>query len=291
MKPIRSFLYSPGNRPRMIAKAPEAGADAVMFDLADSVPIQEKDVARRLIAEAISGLRGRNLYVKLNDADSPRLVEDLDAVVVEGLCGVMLPKVSNPEEVRFLDHALAERERARGLPVGGIEVILLLETASAILRVYELATASARIVSVCSGTAEGGDLIRSLGSAWSLAGPERTYLRGRVLLAARAARLPWPIDGVYTNLNDQEGLEIEADLARRLGFRGKLAIHPKQVEPINRIFTPAPAEIAWSRRVLDAHGEARARGTALVLVDGILVGDAAAARARITLARAAEFAA
>lgn len=288
MKPIRSFLYAPGNRPRLIEKAPDAGADAVMFDLADSVPNHEKDVARRLIPEAIARLRGRNLYVKLNDADSPRVLEDIDAVVVEGLCGVLVPKVSVAEEVRAIDRALAERERARSLRVGSIEIILLVETASALLRAHDIASASSRVVSLCVGTAEGGDLIRSLGAAWSLTGPERTYLRGRVLLAARAARLPWPIDGVYTNLNDQQGLETEAGLARRFGFRGKLAIHPKQVEPINRIFSPTREEIARSRRVIEAHAEAQARGIGQFAVDGILIGDAAAAHARTILASAGE---
>jgi citrate lyase subunit beta/citryl-CoA lyase len=289
VKPIRSFLYAPGNRERIMAKAPEAGADAVMFDLADSVPIAEKDTARKMVADALTALAGRNLFVKLNDADSGYIEDDLDAVARAGLSGVLLPEVDKPETVIAVDRLLSQYEAARGLKAVAIEMILLLETASAIIRAYELATASPRVVSLCCGTAEGGDLIRSLGCAWSLTGPERTCLRGRVLLAARAAGLPWPIDGVYANLGDQEGLETEAFLARRGGLRGKLAIHPKQIEPIHRVFTPTRAEIDWSRRVLEAREEALARGSGVASVDGVMVSAAAAERARSLIANAAEF--
>lgn len=283
MKPIRSFLYAPGNRERLIEKAPQAGADAVMFDLADSVPVAEKDRARRLVADALQSLAGAELFVKLNDADSGRIAEDLDAVAVRSLCGVLLPKVSDPETVRSLDDALTKLEQHRGLPQGGIEIILLLETAASIIRAYDLASASPRVASLCCATAEGGDLIRSLGSAWSLDGPERTYLRGRVLLAARAAGVPWPIDGVYTNLENERGLETESVLARRVGIRGKLAIHPKQIAVINRIFAPSEDEIAWSRRVLDADA-----GDGFI-VDGVMLGSAAVARANAILAEAAAY--
>jgi len=289
VKAIRSFLYAPGNRERLIAKAPEAGADAVMFDLADSVPVAEKDTARRLVAAALTALAGRNLFVKLNDAASGYMAADVDAVATAGLSGVLLPEVDTRETILVLDRLLAKHEAARGLAVGGIEIILLLETAAAILRAYQLAAASPRVVSLCCGTAEGGDLIRNLGCAWSLTGPERTYLRGGVLLAGRAAGLPWPIDGVYANLGDPEGLEVEAGLARRLGFRGKLAIHPKQVPTINQVFTPTSAEVTWSRRVLAAKDEAIVRGSGFAFVDGIMVADAAAARARTVLAHALEF--
>ncbi len=289
MKPIRSFLYAPGNRERIMAKAPEAGADALMFDLADSVPIAEKDTARKMVADALAALAGRNLFVKLNDADSGYIEDDLDAVARAGLSGVLLPEVDKPETVIAVDRLLARHEAERSLKAGMIEMILLLETASAIIRAYELATASPRVVSLCCGTAEGGDLIRSLGCAWSLTGPERTCLRGRVLLAARAAALPWPIDGVYADLGDQDGLETEAFLARRAGLRGKLAIHPKQIEPIHRIFTPTRAEIDWSRRVLEAREEALERGSGVVSVDGVVVSAAAAERARDLVADAAAF--
>jgi citrate lyase subunit beta/citryl-CoA lyase len=285
VKPIRSFLYAPGNRERLIEKAPESGADAVMFDLADSVPPAEKGKARRMVSEALSVRAGANLYVKLNDADSGLIGEDVDAVARRGLCGVLLPKVEDTDAVRRLDALLAERERARGLPEGGIEMILLLETATAILRAYDLTVASPRVVSLCCATAEGGDLIRSLGSAWSIDGPERTYLRGLILLAARAAGLPWPIDGVFTNLEDQDGLEAEARLARRTGFRGKLAIHPKQIQAINRIFSPTETEIAWSRRVVAAWRD----GKQQVEIDGFSIGDLGLARAEAILAEAAHF--
>jgi citrate lyase subunit beta/citryl-CoA lyase len=285
VRPIRSFLYAPGNRERLIEKAPQAGADAVMFDLADSVPVAEKEKARTLVAAALQDLAGAELFVKLNDADGGRIADDIDAVAVGGLCGVLLPKVGDPEIVQALDAALTRLEAERGLGQGRIEIILLLETAASIVRAYDLASASPRVVSVCCGTAEGGDLSRSLGSAWSLDGPERTYLRGRVLLAARAAGIAWPIDGVYTNLEDQRGLEVEATLARRVGIRGKLAIHPKQIPAINRIFSPTEEELSWSRRVRDAASDAGAAFT----VDGVTLGAAAVARADATLAQAAAY--
>jgi citrate lyase subunit beta/citryl-CoA lyase len=285
VRPIRSFLYAPGNLERLVEKAPQAGADAVMFDLADSVPVAEKEKARTLVAAALQKLAGAELFVKLNDADSGRIAEDMDAIAITGLCGVLLPRVSNPETVQAFDAALTRLEEQRSLPPGRIEIILLLETAASIIRAYDLAAASPRVASVCCATAEGGDLIRSLGSAWSLDGPERTYLRGRVLLAARAAGVSWPIDGVYTNLEGEHGLEVEARLARRVGIRGKLAIHPKQIPTINRIFSPSEAEIGWSRRVIDAASDT---GEAFT-VDGVTLGAAAVARADAILAQAAAY--
>jgi hypothetical protein len=113
VKPIRSFLYAPGNRERIMAKAPEAGADAVMFDLADSVPIAEKDTARKMVADALTALAGRNLFVKLNDADSGYIEDDLDAVARAGLSGVLLPEVDKPETVIAVDRLLSQYEAAR----------------------------------------------------------------------------------------------------------------------------------------------------------------------------------
>jgi citrate lyase subunit beta/citryl-CoA lyase len=150
---------------------------------------------------------------------------------------------------------------------------------------YELASAR-RVASVCPGTARDGDLQRDLGAAWSLNGPELAYARGKVLLDAKAAGIAYPLDGVYADFQDDEGFLAEATLARRMGYCGKTLIHPRQIPLAHRAFTPAAAEVAYYRRLLEAFEAAAAAGSAAVSLDGTMVDVAMAERARRFLALA-----
>ncbi len=284
MNVLRSLLYTPGNRPKMLEKAPNYGADALIFDLEDTVPADQKAEARLITCEYITKYqRDCLIYARVNALETGMLREDLEAVCIDGLRGIMLPKVNSPDTVRTVDAILTDVERSHGLPHGKIEVGISLETARGVYFAYDIAMASTRVTSVTVGIAEDGDLLTDLGCLWSEDGTETLYVRSKVLLAARAAGIESPLDGVYANFRDETGFIKAAETARRLGYRGKKLIHPSQVEPANRVFMPTQKEIDYYQRVIEAFNAAVARGSASTSVDGKLVDYAMVANARRVL--------
>ncbi|HEY7677184.1 MAG TPA: CoA ester lyase [Candidatus Methylomirabilis sp.] len=285
MRPLRSLLFVPGNKPRMHEKAAGAGADALILDLEDSVPPAEKPAARPMVREALEKVRGPALYVRVNGDGTPWLADDLAAVTCAGLAGIMLPKAEHLTTLRMVSDLLAAAESRAGLPLGGTEIVLQIETALGVRNTFELAGAR-RVASVCPGTARDGDLQRDLGAAWSLNGPELAYARGKVLLDAKAAGIAYPLDGVYADFQDDDGFLAEATLSRRMGYCGKTLIHPRQIPLAHRAFTPAAKEVAYYRRLLEAFEAAVAGGSAAASLDGTMVDVAMAERARRFLALA-----
>jgi citrate lyase subunit beta/citryl-CoA lyase len=269
----------------MHEKAAGAGADALILDLEDSVPPAEKPAARPMVREALEKVRGPALYVRVNGDGTPWLADDLAAVTCAGLAGIMLPKAEHLTTLRMVSDLLAAAESRAGLPLGGTEIVLQIETALGVRNTFELAGAR-RVASVCPGTARDGDLQRDLGAAWSLNGPELAYARGKVLLDAKAAGIAYPLDGVYADFQDDDGFLAEATLSRRMGYCGKTLIHPRQIPLAHRAFTPAAKEVAYYRRLLEAFEAAVAGGSAAASLDGTMVDVAMAERARRFLALA-----
>lgn len=281
----RSLLFIPANRADMLAKAPSYGADALIFDLEDSVPVAEKSKARVLAREFIGKLRAANgIYVRVNALSTGMLRDDLEAVAVEGLVGIRLAKTESAEDIRTVDAMVAEFEKQRGLAQNSIEISPGLESARGVWFAYEILSASPRVRSVTCGTAQDGDLQTDLGYTWSAEGDEMLYLRSRVLLAARAAGVEHVLDGSYANVRDPEGLRVCCEAARKLGYRGKSAIHPNQIATINRVFAPTAQELDYYRRVIEAFDAAVARGSAATTVDGKLVDYAMVGMAKRVLA-------
>jgi citrate lyase subunit beta/citryl-CoA lyase len=281
----RSLLIMPANRADMLAKAPSYGADALVFDLEDSVPIAEKPKARELAREYIAKHKATSsIHVRVNALQTGMLQDDLDAIAVAGLTAIRLPKAESAETIRTVDAMLTALENKCGLAPGSIGIGPSLESAKGVWFAYEILSASPRIASVTAGTAQDGDLQTDLGYTWTAEGNEVLYLRSRVLLAARAAGVEHVLDGSYANIRDPEGLRICCEAARKLGYRGKSAIHPNQIETINRTFTPSAQEIDYYRRVIEAFDAAVARGSAATTVDGKLVDYAMAAMAKRVLA-------
>lgn len=287
MRPLRSLLFVPGNKPGMHDKAAASGADALILDLEDSVPPAEKAAARAMVREALGKIQGPALYVRVNGDGTEWLTGDLNAVACRGLTAVMLPKVEQPATVTRVSDALAVAESRAGLAPGRIELLLQIESAIGVRNTYDLILASPRVASVSPGTARDGDLQRSLGSAWSLNGPEMAYARGKVLLDARAAGIAYVVDGVFADFRDDEGFLAEATQSRRMGYFGKTLIHPRQIPLSHTAFTPAASEVRYYRTLLETFEAAAASGSAAVSVDGTMVDVAMAARARAFLDLAA----
>jgi len=281
----RSLLIMPANREDMLTKAPSYGADALIFDLEDSVPIAEKPKAREFARQFIGKYKGVNVtYVRVNGFQTGLIEDDLDAIAIDGLAGIRLPKAESADAIREVDGLLGDLEAKRGLTRGAIQISPSIESARGAWFAYEILSASPRIRSATCGTAQDGDLQTDLGYTWTAEGNEVLYVRSRVLLAARAAGVEHLLDGSYANIRDPEGLRVCCEAARKLGYRGKSAIHPNQIETINRVFMPTTAEVDYYRRVIETFDAAVAQGSAATTVDGKLVDYAMVGMAKRVLA-------
>ena len=268
----RSWLYVPGNRPDRFDSAAASGADAVVIDLEDAVPPAAKDDARQAAAAYVAMAAGVALYVRINSPRSPWARDDIAAVASTALAGIRVPKVEDADEVRTMATLLHDA----GAPV---PVHCLIESALGVERAYEICRADPLVAGLVLGEA---DLAADLGTSDD---DGLRYARSRCVVAARAAGLPPPVQSVFPNVHDLDGLRASCDQGRRLGFLGRSAIHPEQVPVINAAYTPSAADIADARTLLES--SQRRDGEAFVLPDGRFVDAAVVEQAGRTLALAA----
>ena len=285
---MRSWLFVPGDSDRKADKAATCGADILIFDLEDSVAASQKDLARKMVADRITE-SGRDwaLWVRVNPFDGDLTHADLDAVVRPGLAGILLPKPEGGPDVARLADAIASREAAAGIAPGTIRIApVATETATALFTLGSYAPAHPRLAALTWGAE---DLAADIGAATNR-GDDGDFtvpyklVRNLALFAAAAARVP-AIDTLHADFRDIDGLERECRTSRRDGFVGRLAIHPAQVEVINRCYTPSEAEIIWAQRIVDAFA-ANPDAGALGL-DGKMIDLPHLVAARKTLAAAA----
>ena len=259
--PLRSFLFAPGNHARRVANALSLDADAVIFDLEDAVATAEKPAARDAVAAALALPRLSILYVRVNAADTEFCYGDLVAVVRSGLDGIVLPKVESATALATIDWLLTQLERDRDLAPGAIDLIPIIETASGLSNLDGILEAGTLVKHVAFGA---GDFTLDVNMTWSRTEAELAYARARIATASRAAGIEAPLDTVWVDLADEEGLEMSARTALGFGFQGKMCIHPKQIAPVHQVFTPGDAEVAYAERF----AEAEAAGSAAIPLDG-----------------------
>ncbi len=283
MTVLRSLLFAPASHARHVQKALSGPADGAIIDLEDAVAVAEKPAARaqvRAAIEAHRSPRGPRVYVRINGLTTPFAYEDLCAVVGSGLDGVILPKTESAAQIATADWLLDQLERMAGLEAGSIELMPIVETAVGLTRLREIATASRRVRRLNFGA---GDFSLDTNMTWVVAHEGLLWARVQMVVESRAAGLEPPIDTVYADLDDAEGLAREAAQAQTLGYQGKACIHPRQVEVVNAVFTPSASEVASARAVVDAFERAETSGVAAIQVDGRFIDYPVAARARRTL--------
>lgn len=278
------MLFTPGHRLDMVEKAGRSGTDAVIVDLEDAVSVDNKPLARSNLAELPPS--PVPYFVRTNAADTGLLWDDVRAAGVANVGGIVLPKAEDPGVFREIDGVLAELERASGKPEGSVTVIPLIESALGVRLTYEIALASSRVECVMFGGGEQGDLVADLGVEWTPEGTGLMHARSQVLLSSRAAGVPYPMEAVFMDFRNLDALRVESELARTLGYIGKVAIHPAQVPVINDVFTPPADVVEYQRKVLAAFEEAEAAGEASIAVDGKMVDYAVARVARTVIERA-----
>ncbi|MSO75223.1 MAG: CoA ester lyase [Alphaproteobacteria bacterium] len=279
---LRSFLFVPANQPTRIPKALSSGADAVILDLEDTVPASEKPAARAEVRAAFSLMRDVKLYVRINAINTPHCYADLIGTIGIGLDGVVVPKIESASHIHTIDWLLRQLEAERGVKQP-IDLLPIVETAAGIVNLDAIANASPRVRRLTFGA---GDLMRDLGQMFTGDEIAIADARARITLASRAAGREPPIDTVYLDVRNLEGIGKIARQSRVLGFQGKLCIHPDQVAVVNAAFTPSAEEVARAERVLAAFAKSEAKGIASIEVDGGFVDYPIVAQAERILALA-----
>lgn len=280
---MRSCLFVPGHRQRMIDKAFGLSSDIVIFDLEDGVPRDDTDVARRQVAAALrSAPAGPTPYVRVHAAGSPHLHADLRALTGARLRGLVLPKVQCPKDVIEFHEWLDRHETSIGLPSGAVRLLATIESAGGLVQAPAIASATPRLAGLMFGAE---DFALDMGLFSHTGHGLFDYARSALAVAAASGRIR-AIDKVFTDIRDSAGLALEARRARDFGFAGKAVIHPDQVGAVNEIFSPTGEEVAWARRIVAAF-EGHADGGAAV-VDGRMVDRPVREQARRILDRQGE---
>ncbi len=263
------MLYVPGNNPGMIRDAGIYPADCIMFDLEDSVSLAEKDSARFLVHEALMKLRypGKEIFVRVNALDGEHGVEDLEAVVMTGKSGIRLPKTETAEDVAVCDREITRIEKACGIAPGTTKMFAAIESAKGALNAQAIALASPRLAGIAIGAE---DYVTDLKTTRSPGGIELLFGRSMVLLAARAAGIA-AVDTVYSDANDEEGFREEVKLIKQLGFDGKSVVNPRQIPIVHDVYTPTEKEIEKALAVVAAIGEAKAKGSGVISLNGKMI--------------------
>lgn len=251
---MRSWLFAPGDSERKMAKAADSAADVVLLDLEDAVAIDNKALARQLVGEFLqSHTEGRDrLWVRINPLDGPYTLLDLAAIMPARPGGIMLPKVHGRQDVDRVDHYLSALEVANGIEQGSTPLIVLVtETAEAMFHTGDYKGAP-RVVALTWGAEDLADSIGASSNRNADGSYGFTYelARSLCLLGAATAGVT-AIETIQGDFRDLDGLKARADMVRRQGYRGMLAIHPAQVDVINAAFTPTPEEIAEAQAVVD----------------------------------------
>ena len=265
----RSVLYVPGDSEKMLQKASGVASDVLMLNLEDGVSSSKKEEARRNVVQALrsADFGNREIVVRINDVNSILGRSDLAEVVPGCPNGICLPKVEKAAEIRYASGAILELERSNGMREGSVSLHAMIESAAGVLRALDISMASPRMASLIFGSADYTNDIRCRpGDDRS----ELSFALQMIVTSARAAGID-AIDAPCFDIRNKVLLESESIHARRLGFSGKSALHPDQLDVINRIFDVTAEEIAWAERVIAELDEAENRGKALTTFEGRLL--------------------
>jgi len=291
---LRSWMFVPGDRQKMIDKAIALPVDAILLDIEDGVAPAAKETARKQIAESLDRIaaqikenpsyRTPVRYVRINAVGHERMNADVEYVIRPALEGLAVPKVETPEQVKVVEKILDEREPRTGMARGSVRLLLALESPKGLFNAYAIAAASPRVIGLMFGAE---DFSRELSLPLRREGEavDLIYARSAMVTAAAAAHVQ-AVDGVWPNFQDLEGLKKFALQSRRLGFSGMSLIHPAQIVEVNAAFTPTAEEVDYCRRVVQAFDDARARGEGAIAFGGQLLDMPIVDRARQTIALA-----
>lgn len=262
-------MYVPGNNPNMMADCMIYGADVILFDLEDSVPLQEKDAARYLVEYALRYLDFGNteVAIRINGMDTPYWEEDIKKIIPEKPDMIRLPKAETKEQIKRLNEEISKIEEKSGIKVGNTKIMVSIESAKGLKNAYDIATASIRLQAIAIG---GEDFTADLGVKRTREGNELLVARGELVLAAKAAKVD-VIDSVFSDVNDEEGFRMETEKAKAMGFTGKSVINPRQIPIVHDVFKPTEEEIQEAIKITQVIEEAKKKGSGVISLNGKMV--------------------
>jgi citrate lyase subunit beta / citryl-CoA lyase len=269
---FRSLLFIPGNNERFLVKSTSLKPDILCFDLEDSVPSNDKQVARNLLEKHVASRqedKQSSIYVRINSLDSGLIDKDLDKIIVKGLEGVVLPKISNSQEVIEIADKIEKLVSKRDFPTS-IRIIPSIETAKGVVNANSIALAHENVVALVFGVFDYlYDMNIDVEYDDSIS---YNYARSKIPVDARAAGIE-ALDGIWQQVNDIEGLIKDATNARKLGYSGKTLIHPSHIHPVHDIFKPTKKQIEWAEKVLAALQGSLEKGDTrgAILLDGKMI--------------------
>lgn len=278
---LRSLLFVPGNKTNMLRRALDCPADALVPDMEDSVTDGEKNAARETIRCLLPQLltAGPLVIPRVNALRSEWFAADIAAVTVPGVFGLSIGKVHSADDIHTIDEQIARSERSAGIPCGTLRLIPWIESARAIVHAHQICAASRRVVAAAFG---GEDFAHDMGVERLEDATQFAFARSALCIAARAADV-LALDTPYFQFRNEAGLRESTTAARHTGFKGRFAIHPNQITPINETFMPGEHEIAWARRVIDAFAAAEREGRGSTSLDGHVIDVPVVKRARAVL--------
>ena len=265
---FRTLLFIPGNNKRFLEKSKFLYPDILCFDLEDSVPISEKTIARDMIIESLSApnkpanpidINNNNnnnnanyknkespqIFVRINSFESGLYEQDLEYVICERLAGIVIPKVNSASELEKITEIIANLEKKRNIEKT-LRLIPSIESSQGVVNSYDIAKFNERVCSLMFGVF---DYLYDMKLDYENEGLEYSYARAKIPVDARAAGIP-ALDSIWQKVDDLDGLQRDAKIAKRLGYAGKSIIHPKHIEPVHNVFVPSQNEIEWAKKVV-----------------------------------------
>jgi citrate lyase subunit beta/citryl-CoA lyase len=284
----RTMMFVPGNNPGMVKDAYIYKCDSIMFDLEDSVSLNEKDAARYLLYNSLRTIDygEKELVVRINNPRTECGIMDIKAMVASKIDVIRLPKTETVEDIIICEKEIEKAEKEFGLEIGSTKMMAAIESALGVLNAKDIAFSSKRLIAIALGAE---DYVTDLKTKRYKDGVELMFARSMILHAARAAKLD-ALDTVFSNLNDEEGFRDEVMLIKKLGFDGKSIINPRQIEPIIEIFTPTKEEIEKAMEVMEAIKEAERHKSGVISLNGKMIDRPIVLRAErvIALAKASK---
>jgi citrate lyase subunit beta/citryl-CoA lyase len=269
MAPKRSYLFVPAISEKMMGKAISSEADSVIFDLEDAVAINEKEIARERAKNYLLNYPAeKDVYIRINDFTTVYWRKDIECAVESGAKGIVVPKAESGSNMKVICQTVLELLERAGRKGNTFEVLPLIETASGVHFAFEIANSHYLVPRLVFGSI---DYSLDIDCELTDGGEELYYARSQIVNASRAAGIGSPVDAVYPDLSNEEGLNREADRARISGFKSKLAIHPKQLNVIHQVFTPDEKILEEAREIVEAFEEAEQKGSASISVRNKLV--------------------
>lgn len=269
---LRSMMFVPGHNHKLIKKALMSDADALIVDLEDSVPLREKRIAKEIISTYASqgafSTCDKKVFVRVNGRGTDLFLADLETVVLLGIDGIMMPKVYRAEDIYFIDHLLEAIERSNHIEIGKTKVVVLIETAAAVLNVQGICRASERIIAVAFGCE---DFIADLEAYHDLEHESIYIPRALIALGARASGVI-PIDTVHIDVHNLDDLEMMLIKGRKFGFEGQLVLHPKEIPLVHQYYTPGKTEVDEAREMLNLYEKALKENKGVAVYDGKFIG-------------------